>query len=66
MVSVLELPTTTTDVARAQPEVPYDEIERRAYFRYLERGCADGSAFDDWIAAEAELRQERTPNPRER
>jgi hypothetical protein len=34
-----------------------DEIRRRAYQRYLERGGADGSDFDDWLEAERELRQ---------
>ena len=34
-----------------------DEIRRRAYQRYLERGGGDGQDFDDWLEAERELRQ---------
>ena len=63
MVAVLELPTNTTDADTAQPELNHDEIERRAYFRYLDRGCEDGLALDDWIAAETELRQENALHP---
>jgi hypothetical protein len=36
---------------------PREHIEERAYYRYLERGQADGRALDDWLSAEAELRQ---------
>ena len=32
-----------------------DRIAMRAYELYLERGCADGGDFDDWLAAEREL-----------
>jgi len=32
-----------------------DRIALRAYELYLARGRADGSAFDDWLAAEREL-----------
>jgi hypothetical protein len=33
-----------------------EEIRRRAYIRYLERGATDGRDFDDWLEAERELR----------
>jgi hypothetical protein len=33
-----------------------DEIRLRAYQRYLERGGGHGMAFDDWLAAERELK----------
>jgi hypothetical protein len=33
-----------------------DDIRRRAYQRYLERGGAPGSDFDDWLEAERELK----------
>ena len=33
-----------------------DDIRRRAYQRYLERGGGDGQDFDDWLEAERELR----------
>ena len=32
-----------------------DEVERRAYQRFLERGRADGADLDDWLEAEREL-----------
>jgi hypothetical protein len=35
-----------------------EAIELRAYFRYVNRGCVDGCALDDWLAAEEELRRE--------
>ncbi len=37
-------------------EPTHEEIETRAYFRYIERGRADGFDLDDWRAAEGELR----------
>ena len=36
-----------------------DDIRRRAYQRYLERGGGHGLDFDDWLEAERELRQRR-------
>ena len=33
-----------------------EDIERRAYERYLARGGADGDALEDWLQAEQELR----------
>jgi len=36
-----------------------EEIRMRAYRRYLERGGGDGQDFDDWVAAEEELRRPR-------
>lgn len=32
-----------------------DEIERRAYEIYEQRGCEQGHAEEDWFAAEREL-----------
>ena len=32
-----------------------DQVERRAYELYLERGCGDGQDLADWFAAEREL-----------
>jgi len=34
-----------------------DEIRRRAYELYQQRGCASGNEADDWSAAEREVRQ---------
>ena len=38
------------------PEPTVDDIRRRAYERYLERGGRHGHPFDDWVEAEKELR----------
>ena len=40
---------------RENRENARDRIALRAYELYLARGCADGGAFDDWLAAEREL-----------
>ena len=52
-------PTTSqqnhTQVQR-QAEPDRDQIQERAYFRYVERGRADGKALDDWLVAETEIR----------
>jgi hypothetical protein len=37
-----------------------DDIRRRAYDRYLERGGGDGMAFEDWLEAERELKHKKT------
>jgi hypothetical protein len=34
-----------------------EDIRMRAYHRYLERGAQHGADFDDWVAAERELRK---------
>jgi hypothetical protein len=36
-----------------------EEIRTRAYHRFLERGANDGMAFEDWLAAEQELRESK-------
>jgi hypothetical protein len=33
-----------------------DDIRVRAYHRFLERGGEDGRDFDDWVAAEKDLK----------
>jgi Protein of unknown function (DUF2934) len=63
MTALLELPADNAETDRTPAQLDRDEIERRAYFHYLDRGRADGFAFDDWIAAETELRQESTLAP---
>jgi hypothetical protein len=37
----------------------HNEIAERAHEIYLRRGGDDGYDLDDWLAAEAELREER-------
>jgi hypothetical protein len=50
----------TNRLKKAQ-EKPLDsrEIARAAYELYLQRGGADGHDLDDWLKAEAILRQRR-------
>ena len=36
------------------PEIE-DRIRNRAYDLYLQRGCTDGHALDDWLEAKAEM-----------
>ena len=43
--------------AKLETAPPHEQIEERAYYRYVERGRADGRALEDWLTAEAELRQ---------
>ena len=40
-------------------EPSLDDIRRRAYERYLERGGNHGRHFDDWLEAEKELRSKK-------
>lgn len=57
MTAVLEPAPQVNELPRA-PELDHEELERRAYSHYLDRGCVDGLALEDWLAAEAELREE--------
>lgn len=41
------------------PEPSVDNIRRRAYERYLERGGNHGQHFDDWLEAERELKNKK-------
>ena len=43
----------------AAKEPSVDDIRRRAYERYLERGGRHGEHVDDWIEAEKELRSKK-------
>ena len=52
--------------AKAAPEPSVDDIRRRAYERYLERGGEHGQHFDDWVAAEAELRSKKSEVKRQK
>ncbi len=42
-----------------------DEIERRAYELYEQRGCEDGHDEEDWFAAERELSEQPAAEPSE-
>jgi hypothetical protein len=51
-------PVDVAPVAGTEPS--YDEIAQAAYLRYISRGGADGKDFDDWLAAEQELKGRKT------
>lgn len=44
--------------AHSEREPSRDQIEERAYYRYVERGRTDGWAMDDWLVAETEIRDQ--------
>jgi len=47
---------TDGPIVKEAPKI--DEIERRAYEIYLERGSSHGRAMDDWLQAEQELKRD--------
>jgi hypothetical protein len=49
--------------AQGEQEPSRDQIQERAYYRYVERGRADGQALDDWLVAEAEVRGRAEARP---
>ena len=52
--STLTLVSAPDAATTARPT--YDQIAEAAYLRYLSRGGGDGQDFDDWVAAEQELK----------
>ncbi len=52
-----DTPVTSPDTPVTSPvtSMSRDEIERRAYQRFVERGGMDGADIDDWLRAEREL-----------
>ena len=36
-------------------DAPQERIAKRAYELYLERGCREGCALEDWVDAEQEI-----------
>jgi hypothetical protein len=49
-----------------QLDLDRTEVARRAYHRFVQRGGSHGHAFEDWLAAEAEVRGEISPRPETR
>ncbi|MGB8917997.1 MAG: DUF2934 domain-containing protein [Candidatus Sulfotelmatobacter sp.] len=52
-----KLEVVKTDARRVIPINLEDEIRRRAYELYLQRGTNSGSEAEDWLTAEREVRQ---------
>jgi hypothetical protein len=42
-----------------EEQLTHEQIEKRAYEIYLQRGGEEGHALEDWLIAEEELRRER-------
>lgn len=73
--SVGKRPVGTRRPSESQPtdeQLLRQEIARRAYGRYRDRGFAPGDEIEDWLAAEREVLEERakvradvseSPNP---
>jgi len=49
-------PGVDETVRQSAAEPTVEEIRRRAYLLYLERGGAPGDDFSDWLRAEQELK----------
>ena len=49
--------STSRQLVNDPCEIDYEDVARLAYAFYEERGRQDGYAFDDWIKAEAIVRQ---------
>lgn len=52
-------PRTTSPTTEDKSDLQ-EQIRRRAYELYEERGGADGRELDDWLQAEAEVTQSMT------
>jgi hypothetical protein len=47
------LTNSMNPISRTEGKVPsHEQIEAAAYHLYIERGCRDGHAMDDWLRAE--------------
>jgi hypothetical protein len=51
--SVKKARATAMDESSTRPT--YDDVARRAYELYLQRGCTHGQDWDDWLSAERQL-----------
>jgi len=54
------MPNSTAEIHTTQPPVDFQEqVRRRAYELYEQRGRKDGYELDDWLQAESEVVQQR-------
>lgn len=53
--------STTVAVMKSASEIQ-DQIRRRAYELYEQRGSNDGQEVSDWLQAESEVAQKRVAN----
>lgn len=54
-----EILTSRATDTSVHPSVSEEQIRRRAYELYVQRGGVGGNQADDWLRAEAELRGRR-------
>ena len=50
--------TQPTQAGKPATAIPHEQIAKRAYLKWCQRGCKDGMHQQDWLEAEAELRAE--------
>lgn len=48
---------------RVSPETRQLMIQEAAYYRYVQRGYAQGHDVEDWLAAESKFERARLPRP---
>jgi hypothetical protein len=48
----------TPTAAATTTSIPQEKIAKRAYEKWLKRGCSHGCDMQDWMEAEAELKSE--------
>jgi len=48
-------PTAKPVFSNTPVQIPHERIAMRAYEKWMKRGCPQGTAFQDWVEAEAEL-----------
>jgi hypothetical protein len=60
---LLVVPTTKEVAMIESKEVSKENIARRAYELYTQRGCEPGKDVDDWVSAEKELGAEPSITP---
>jgi hypothetical protein len=53
------IPTTPNETQLEQPFDPQEQVRRRAYALYEQRGKEEGHDLEDWLQAESELGQKR-------
>jgi hypothetical protein len=60
---LLVVPTTKEVAMIESKEVSKENIARRAYELYTQRGCEPGKDVEDWVSAEKELAAEPNITP---
>ena len=54
---------TTQQSYQQQQPVSHDRIAMCAYEKWMKRGCPQGTSFQDWVEAEAELPKRHAQAP---